>query len=124
MSSLPLQGCKLLIVEDDALNAQLLTFQLEDEGIEFIGPAASVAAAIDLHNRHSPDLVLLDYRVQGGTVEPVMEMLVAKGTPFVLATGAVPDQFNSRFPQVQVLIKPFTAKDLIAALRKAYASKG
>ena len=121
MPTSPLQGRKLLIVEDDALNAQLLTFQLEDEGLQFIGPAASVSSAIELFERDKPDLVLLDYRVQGGTVEPVIERLQAQRTPFVIATGAVPDRFEQRFAGVTVLLKPFTAVQLINALRQALA---
>lgn len=116
-----LKGCKVLIVENDQLNAQLMMFQLEDEGCEFVGPAATVAKAIELYQQHSPHVVILDYRLHGETIEPVADLLEADGTPYVLVTGALPAQFSQRFPSGKSLIKPFRAPDLIAILNKSLA---
>ena len=122
MSQSILQGCKLLIVENDELNAQLIMFQLEHEGMEFIGPAASVARASALLESHKPDLVMLDYRLNGETVEPVIALLESRGTPYVLVTGAMPEQFRQKFPRTPVLLKPFLSQDLIDILRKTLAA--
>lgn len=116
-----LKDCKLLIVENDELNAQLMMFQLEYEGCQFVGPAATVAKAIELYQSQAPDLVVLDYRLNGETVEPVAALLEAAGTPYVLVTGAIPEQFSKKFPSAKTLSKPFKAQELIDVLNRALA---
>lgn len=118
-----LKGCKLLIVENNAMNAQLVMFQLEDEGCSFVGPAATVAKALALCDSESPDLAMLDYRLHGETVEPVGARLEAANIPYVIVTGALPQDFARRFPRAKSLLKPFTAQQLIEVLKAALAGK-
>lgn len=122
MSPTSLKGCKLLIVENDALNAQLVVFQLEDEGCEIIGPAATVADALALYRKARPDVVMLDYRLNGETVDAVADLLEAEGTPYLLVTGALPPQHAERFPHARTLIKPFRSQQLIDQLNAALQS--
>ena len=119
-----LKGCKLLIVENDAMNAQLAMFQLEDEGCTFAGPVATAAEALALCEREAPDAAMLDYRLLGETVEPVAARLEALRIPYVLTTGAMPAEFAGRFPRARVLLKPYTARQLIEHLNAAIAARG
>lgn len=113
------KGSKLLIVENDEMNAQLMMFQLEDEGYQFVGPAPTVAKALALCESDPPQLAILDYRLQGETVERVAAVLEARRTPYVLVTGAVPANLAKDFPGARVLTKPFQAQQLIEILRTA-----
>lgn len=116
-----LEGLKLLIVENDPLNAQLMMFQLEDEGCRFVGPAATVAKALALCESESPDLAMLDYRLYNETVEPVAAWLEAGKVPYIIVTGALPPDFAQRFPRARALLKPYTTQQLIDVLNASLA---
>jgi DNA-binding NarL/FixJ family response regulator len=59
-----LRDC-VLIVDDDAMIADLWCMTLEDMGLEVCGSAATAAEAIDLARAHRPWLVLMDVRLRG-----------------------------------------------------------
>ncbi len=104
-----LEGRRLLVVEDEYVVAADLADWLADLGVEVIGPAGSVADALDLIDRqHLPlDGAVLDINLGGGQVFPVADRLLANGVPFLFVTGydcpAVPDAYK----QVPRHEKPF-----------------
>ena len=56
---------KILIVEDESVNAKLLESRVRKFGYIPIGPAQTGEAAIELAIAEYPDLVLMDIRLQG-----------------------------------------------------------
>ena len=84
-----LQGCCLLVVEDEYLVAADLTASLESLGVEVIGPAASVEEALSLveNNGGRLDGAVLDINLRNERVYPVADVLMARGVPFVFTTG-------------------------------------
>lgn len=83
-----LNGCRVLVVEDDDVTSQALCLALHDLGATVIGPAADVASAIDLVNRIGTiDAALLDINLGRELVYPVAEVLVARNVPFIFATA-------------------------------------
>lgn len=84
-----LRGLRLLIVEDEFLIAMDLAQTFEDLGIEVVGPAGSVADALELLEIEGDRLdgAVLDVNVRDQTVYPVADALAARGVPFVFATG-------------------------------------
>jgi DNA-binding response OmpR family regulator len=78
---------RILIVEDEALIADLLQGMLEELGYEVVGPAASVAEAMCAIDSTTIDAAILDLLLRDQRVEPVAAVLRAKGTPFAFATG-------------------------------------
>ncbi|HYG07154.1 MAG TPA: response regulator [Stenotrophomonas sp.] len=115
-----LHGLRVLVVENDEMNAMLLELQLAQAGAAVAGPAATVQTALDLVDRQGADLAVLDYRLADGeTSEAVAERLNALGVPFVVATGQVSAALPSAFDRGIVLIKPYLAEDLVRSLRRA-----
>lgn len=117
-----LQGLRVLIVENDELNAMLLQLQLEGEGMLVTGVAPSVAVALQMLDELQPQLVFLDYWLaHGETSSPVARQLCLQGIPFLVATGMdislLPDVFDAGIK----LAKPYTGNDLANALRQALA---
>jgi len=116
----PLNGRRVLIVEDESLVAMLLETILEDMGCTPVGPAANIDEGSALA-RDEPDLdaALLDVNVAGRQVFPVAEALKARGVPFVFSTGygegGLPDEWRGN-PTIQ---KPFTETAVRNALMKA-----
>ena len=94
----PLAGRRVLVVEDEYLLAEDLRPALEAQGAEVMGPAASVAQALDLlRSGLSPYMAILDINLHGEMVYPVADALRARGIPFIFATGyeawAIPEAY-------------------------------
>jgi DNA-binding NarL/FixJ family response regulator len=57
---------KLLIVDDHEIIRLGLRMMLKDSGLEIVGEATSAAEALESVGRTSPDVVLMDIRMEGG----------------------------------------------------------
>jgi len=103
-----LAGCRILVVEDDALVAETMSDVLtEAEGVP-VGPAATVSEARRLI-KQSPSLnaALLDVNLGDGLATPVLEALSARGIPTMVYTGsAIPEDVRKRHPDLITLSKP------------------
>ncbi|HYH23310.1 MAG TPA: response regulator [Azospirillum sp.] len=113
-----LNGLRLLLVEDEAMVAMMLEDMLGDFGCEIVGPAASVAAALELAGHEGLDGAILDVNVGGEPIYPVAEALVARGVPFVFTTGYGAADIDRRFADAPAVQKPFST----GALRDALAA--
>ncbi len=71
--------------------------------------------------RETFDLAILDVHLHGESAFPVAEALIAKGVPFVFATGygerGLPENYRGR----PVLQKPFAKDDLERVLKTLYS---
>lgn len=81
------QGRRILLAEDEYVIAEAMRRNLEKAGAIVVGPVASVDAALALIEAEQIDGALLDISLRGQKVFPVAEALVARGIPFVFATG-------------------------------------
>jgi CheY-like chemotaxis protein len=77
----------MLIVEDEALIALLARRILADAGYEVVGVATSEERALGLAARLSPDLALVDVRLQPGDGVRVARRLRDRGCVVVFATA-------------------------------------
>jgi DNA-binding NtrC family response regulator len=121
-----LAGCRVLVVEDEALVAESLRELLaEAEGVP-VGPAFSVREARQLiKNNPSLDAALLDVNLRDGPVTPVLEALNARGIPTVLYPGGVvPENVRQRHPDLVALSKPVLPARLLGELRKLIGASG
>lgn len=115
-----LQGLRVLVVENDEMNAMLLELQLAQAGAAVAGPAATVDEAMALLGGPSPDVAVLDFRLGGDqTSEAIAVRLGEMGVPFVLATGQTGTCLPPAFDRGIVLVKPYLAEDLVRSLRQA-----
>ena len=56
-----LQGCKVMVVEDEPLEALDYCDRLAEAGAEIVGPFGSVSEALDVVDNQPVDVALLDY---------------------------------------------------------------
>jgi CheY-like chemotaxis protein len=114
-----LEGCRLLLVEDEA--AILLDLQrlLQDAGCTIVRSATKLQSALESAAEASIDLALLDINLHGEKVFPVADALVARGIPFVFLTGYDSTVLPERFGQRPTCRKPYTPKRLLAVLGSA-----
>jgi CheY-like chemotaxis protein len=110
-------ACRVLVVEDELVIAVTIEDVLRALGCEIVGPVATVEKALKLARDETFDVAILDVTIRGGKVYPVAELLLARGIPFVFASGyggwALPEALRDR-PR---LTKPFTVAALEEQIR-------
>jgi CheY-like chemotaxis protein len=103
---------RILVVEDEMLIGMLLEDMLTDMGYQVVAIVPRLKEALAAVERESFDLAVLDVHLHGESAFPVAEALIAKGVPFIFATGygerGLPENYRSR----PVLQKPFAKDDL------------
>jgi len=96
---LNLHSLRILVVEDNLLNADVIQDLLETGGCEVLGPVPSVAAALDLISREPLDGAVLDISLNGELSFPVAAALIERDIPFLFLTGhselVIPPQYRS-----------------------------
>lgn len=119
----PLQGKRVLIVEDEAAISMLLEDMLLDFGCTVVGPAARLAAALELTERETFDVAILDVNVAGEPIYPVAEAIAKRGLPIVFSTGYGGAGIREPFRDRPVVQKPFSQADLQRTLIAALAAR-
>jgi two-component SAPR family response regulator len=112
MTTDSLAGRRILVVEDEMVIALEIEETLQALGCAVVGPVSKLDAALRLASEEALDAAFLDVTIRGGYVYPVAERLLARGIPFVLASGygkwVLPETLRDQ-PR---LTKPFTRQDL------------
>jgi CheY-like chemotaxis protein len=119
-TSKPLQGAKVLFVEDEAILALEMIKALLDAGAEVIGPVLSVRRAVELAKSQTLDCGFFDVALKDGLVFPAAEVLRQKGIGIVFYTGqADPEAIMRDWPKAKVLQKPTPLPALLQAVIEA-----
>jgi DNA-binding LytR/AlgR family response regulator len=112
-----LRGKRLLIVEDEYLIASELARELSDLGAEIVGPAATVAAALNLVEQNGNlDAAVLDINLRNERVYAVADALIERAVPFVFTTGYDASAIEADYETVPRCEKPVDAHELANAL--------
>jgi CheY-like chemotaxis protein len=77
-----LEGRRVLVVEDEAVEALMLEDLLAQAGCVVIGPAGTTDSALTLIEQEAIDCAVLDVKLLDGQVFPVADTLVARGVPY------------------------------------------
>jgi CheY-like chemotaxis protein len=116
-------GKRVLVVEDEMMIRMLLEGMLDDLGHTVAGEAGEINEAMALAEQAEFDVALLDVNLNGRPITPVVEILVARGVPFVFASGygkrGVPEAYRGS-PTLQ---KPFQVEALAEAIEAASFSQ-
>ena len=119
-----LQGCTILIAEDEYLIANDIKRELVLAGAKVLGPVASLEGTIDLvESSVHIDAAILDVNLRGEKVFPAAELLDSRGVPFVFATGYDRSMIPPGFDDVTRCEKPIGAAALIAVIGKLVATR-
>ncbi len=114
--SIPLEGRRILIVEDRYLIATEMADEVRRMGGEVLGPSPSVERARELIGEEQVDIALLDVNLDGELVFPLADMLQSRGVPFLFLTGydeaVLPEAWRDR-PRIS---KPVDPRELRAHL--------
>ena len=115
----PLNGRRVLVVEDETLIAMLAEEMLAELGCIVHGVAANVSAALELAEAGGFDAAILDVNVARERVFPVADLLAERNLPFAFTSGYGEDEIAGPRQSRPLLGKPYTLDDLERALRTA-----
>ena len=111
----------IFVVEDELMIRMLLEDMLGELGYTVAAAAANMNEALEAAKNADFDLAILDVNLNGEPVSPVADALVARGVPFVFATGygehGLPEPYRDR----PTLKKPFQLDGLKLVLQNALA---
>jgi CheY-like chemotaxis protein len=114
----PLQGLRMLVVEDSWHVAKAMTRLLKILGAEPAGPAATGAEARRLVAERRPDVALVDFNLRGGELAgDLIDHLRDQGISVIVITGyevipLAPDKVDA------ILQKPVSEAQLVATVRQ------
>lgn len=98
---------RVLVVDDEALIAMMLSDLIAEYGHETVGPAHSEGQALELLDTTRVDAAILDVTLGDQDSFNVADVLGRRGIPFAFATGhgvhAMPDAYRD----YRTVSKPF-----------------
>lgn len=115
---MPLNGRRILIVEDEYLIAEDLAALLREAHAEVIGPAASLPKAVRLAGETERiDAAVLDINLRGVDVFPLAEDLRSRGVPIMFMTGYGQNNIPDEFASINRCEKPTGVSSVVEELR-------
>jgi two-component sensor histidine kinase len=111
-----LSGKRILLIEDETLIAFELAAILEDAGATLLGPAPTIASALEMIGTTDIDGALLDGNLQGDPVDSIATALTNKAIPFLFVTGYGSENLPAAFDHIGIVSKPFDTQHLLAAV--------
>ena len=119
----PLDGVRVLVVEDEAIIAMTAEDMLEELGCILAGTVATLEEAVAAANAGDFDVALLDINLNGEASLAVASALKEEGRPFVFATGygeagGAPGGFEA-----PVIRKPYDVTQVAAAVAELLAER-
>ncbi len=119
----PLQGLRVLVVEDETLVAMLIEEYLAELGCVVALSARRVSRALVGMKDLEIDAAVLDVNVAGESVTPVAELLAQRNVPFVFASGYGAKGVEASWAGRPVIQKPFAERELRAGLLACLQAK-
>jgi two-component system, OmpR family, response regulator RegX3 len=118
---------RILVVEDEESFSDALSFMLRREGFEVV-IATNGHEALQLVDRHGPDLVLLDLMLPGisGT-EVCRQIRMTSSVPIIMLTakdGEVDKVVGLELGADDYVTKPFSSRELLARVRAVLRRQG
>lgn len=111
-------GKRVLLVEDSPVVSLDTDQMLRDWGCVVVGPAANMAAALQLSEEEELHAAIIDINIRGGKAFPLLKILERRRVPFLLTSGyadwSMPPEWYDR-PR---LAKPYTPTLLRTGLLK------
>jgi two-component system, cell cycle sensor histidine kinase and response regulator CckA len=117
-------GTTILVVEDESIVALDISSRLTSLGFHVAGTARDSQTAIELTERHRPDLILMDIQIAGETDGIATAAIIVErfDIPSVFLTAFSDRQSLERAKQAHAygyLLKPFQERELTIAIEMA-----
>ncbi|MEL7282817.1 MAG: response regulator [Pseudomonadota bacterium] len=120
-----IDALRVLIVEDEAIIALDLAFQVEDVGYVVVGKAVDFASCKKLAEQEKPDFALMDMRLKGGDsgAEVATWLREIMDVPCIFISGNLDEETRNMLSVLNPIAfvgKPITPAALRSALLKVF----
>jgi DNA-binding response OmpR family regulator len=119
-----LDGCAILLVEDDLVIAGDVAAIVEQAGGRVIGPADSLGEGFQLLESGGVDCALLDINLNSLLVFGLADALAERHVPIVFLSAEQPAEVPAQHRQRPFVRKPFSRPDVLAAIHAAIGAGG
>ncbi|BCJ89767.1 response regulator [Terrihabitans soli] len=114
---MPLEGRRVLLVEDETLVSMLMEDILMDFGCILVGTAARLEDALARAREAAIDIALLDVNLAGKRSFPVADILAERGIPFLFVSGYGEQALEAPHQNRPVIQKPFSPESIGEAIQ-------
>lgn len=114
-----LDGRRVLIVEDEPIIGFALEDIVETIGGQVCGTAFRVPDALAMLEAAGCEAAILDVNVAGERSYAVADALMARGVPFIFATGYGDSEHPPRFARWPTVTKPYGLDEIRDGLARA-----
>lgn len=116
---------RIMIVEDEAITALMMEFELRNYGFQICKKAATGIKAIAAAKSENPDLILMDIQLSGemSGIDAAKEIKTIRDIPVIFITGYPDQDIRNRAMAVNpagYLIKPFQIAELLDIINKNF----
>ena len=101
-------GRRIFVVEDSPVVADDSAEILHELGCTVIGPAGTMASALQLAEAEEFDAAIVDLNIRGGKSFAVLKILQARGIPFLVTSGYADWTMPEEWMERPRLPKPYT----------------
>ena len=113
------RALRIMVVEDDVINATLLAEVLEDMGYIVCAIEATETDAVAAAARCVPDLIVMDATLGDGSgIAAIKTILRSRAIPHLFVSGDL-SEVVALCPSAPMLRKPFRISDLALAIERA-----
>jgi len=108
---------RILVVEDDHILALVETKFIQKMGFTVVASVTNSADAIEAVKEHSPDVIIMDVRIEGEMdgVETMIEIQKFSSAPVIYSTGNSESAIHERAKDTNMkgfFVKPVNYSDL------------
>lgn len=121
-SARPLEGKRILVLEDDYYLATDEKALLESAGATVVGPFGTASSRDHLPDRGSVDAALVDINLGSGPSFDTARTLAERNIPFAFVTGYDATMVPEDLSHVERIEKPIRERQVIAALARLTSS--
>ena len=118
MEKQPLQGCPVLVVEDEYFIADDVRDWLKKAGASVVGPLSNASGAVESLRAGGIDVAVIDISLRPGPDFELAELLTQLQVPFLFATGYGETAIVPVYANIPRIEKPFNEGQLLSAVCK------
>lgn len=112
---------RILVVEDEPLLAMTLEASLLDAGHQVVGTAATASRALEIAEKATPELALVDINLRDGSsgIDVARELLRRWGAPSLFVSGQSRAAHANQDAALGYIDKPYTPETVVASIEVA-----
>ncbi|MGK2912443.1 MAG: response regulator [Sphingobium sp.] len=109
---------RILVVEDEYFLASDLAEAIGTAGATVVGPTGRLGDARELARKHAIDMAVLDVNLRGEMVFDLLDELIGRDVPVILATGYGRAGLPERYRACHLVEKPYKIPALLTEIGK------